>query len=161
MKPEKKPGPIGGPAVENGRKERLLLGLGNLLNHRSGRAGFVHAEWFFGKEVSGGGEGAGATSHANMTKFTTPALPFQVVVVAEFVEDRGVGPDVGEALLAQVTGESGQIAAGEHFAFVRDEADAGTGKTAFGHGVHVAGVSAGMAGVSHGRPAAWLKRDSG
>ena len=132
-------------------------GRGFFLNHLSGCAGFVHAEWFFGKEVSGGGEGAGATSHADMTKFTTAALPFQVVVVAETVEDYGVGPDVGETLLAQVTGESGQIAAGEHFAFVRDEADTGAGEAAFGHGVHVARVSAGMAPVANRRSAARLE----
>ena len=148
------------PVEENGRKEWLLFGLGNFLNHFSGRARGVDAEWFFGKEISRGSKGAGAAAHADVTKFAAAALPFQIVVVAKLVEDDGVRPDIGEASLAQIAGQSGQIAARKYFTFVRDKADTCAGEAAFGHGVHVAGVSATMTGVTNRRTAAWLEGNS-
>jgi hypothetical protein len=70
-------------------------------------SGFVHAERFFVHVVSRGGVGARAATHADIAEFATAALPFQVVDVAQFVEDHGVLPDVGEGLLLQVTGQRG------------------------------------------------------
>ena len=114
-------------------------------------AGLIHAERLLGQEVAGGGVGARAAAHADVAEFAAAALAFEVVVVAQLLEDLRVVPDFGEALLAQVAGQRRQIAAGENFAFVREEANAGSRQAAFGHGVHVAGMSAGMSGVSDRR----------
>jgi hypothetical protein len=145
---------------ENGRKEWLLLGFGNFLNHLSGCARGVNAEWLFSEKVSGGGEGAGATTHTDVTEFAAAALPFQVIVITKFVEDHGVRPDIGKALLAQVTSERGQITAGENLALMGDKANACARQAAFGHGVHITGMSAWMASVTDGRTAAGLERNS-
>src|SRR5450755_582153 len=158
---QKNPGPSWDPVEEEDSNENsLFFGFSDFANHLVRGAGLVHAERLFRQEVASGGVGAGAASHANMAKLAATALPFQIVVVAQLVEDDGICPDVGEALLTEVAGDRGQVSAREDFALMRDEAHARSGEAALSHRVHVAGVAARMSCVSHGRTAAWLQRNS-
>lgn len=153
----KKSGPLVGPEEEDGNGSLLFLCLSNFLNHLRRRARLVHAEGLFGKKVAAGGKGARAASHADMAKFAAAALPFQVVIVTQLIEDHRVGPDVGKALLAQIASQRRQVAAGEDFSLMRDKAHARACKAAFGHGIHVAGMSPRMTRVTNRRSAARLK----
>ena len=94
------------------------LRCGDLLHHLVGGAGFVDAEGFLREEVSAGGVSASAAPHAYMTELAAAALPFQVVVVTQFVKDDRVGPDVGETLLTKVTCEGGQVSTRKNLSFV-------------------------------------------
>ena len=51
--------------------------------------------------------------------------------------------------LPQVTRNRWQIAAGENFAFVGNEAHARSRQAALRHGVHVAGMASRMSAVTH------------
>ena len=64
--------------------------------------------------------------------------------IAQFVEDRRILPDVREGLFAQVARDHGQITAGIHFAFMRDEAHAGSGQAALRHGIEVGRMPSGV-----------------
>ena len=78
----------------------------------------IHAERLFAHIIPGSGERAGAASHADVPKLAASALPFQVSRIAQFVENCRVLPDLGEVLLAKVSGECGKVSAREHFALV-------------------------------------------
>src|SRR5271166_5654813 len=123
------------------------LCFGRFTHHLVRSAGLIHAEWLLGEEVTGSCERASATSHAHVAELAAAALPFQVIVIAEHGEDRRFVPDFRKALLAQIAGDRGQVPAREYFAFMRDEADAGSGEAALGHRVHIARMAARMAGV--------------
>src|SRR5215467_3528085 len=137
----------------------LPLGPYNFLNHLCRRSWLVNTERFLGEKISRCGKRTSAAAHANVTEFAAAALPFQIVVMAELMEDCRVGPNVGKALLAQVARKRRSVTAGEAFSFVRDEAHASSGQAAFCHGVHIVWPPR-MAGVSGGHPVPWLQRDS-
>src|SRR5690348_7948476 len=90
------------------------------------RPRLVNAEGFLVEEVTRSGEGTRPAAHADVAKFATAALPFQVAGVAELLEDDRFFPDFSKGLAAQVAGQDRQIAAGEHFAFMGNEANAGS-----------------------------------
>src|SRR5215471_1926284 len=60
------------------------------------RLGLVHAEGLLVEIVAGGGKGAGAASHADVAELAAATLPFQILGIAQFIEDGGVVPNVGE-----------------------------------------------------------------
>src|SRR5207244_272118 len=99
--------------------------------------GLVHAERFFVQKVAGGGISAGTAAHTDVAKLAAATLPFQVVSLAQLAKDFGVLPDFGEALLAEVPRNHGQVSAGINFALMRNEANTGASQTTLGHGVHV------------------------
>src|SRR5450631_965719 len=101
----KKSGPSWDPVEEDSNENSLFLGFSDFANHLVRGAGLVHAERLFRQEVARGRVGAGAASHANMAKLAATALPFQIVIVSQLVEDDGICPDVGKALFAQVAGD--------------------------------------------------------
>ena len=82
-----------GPAKGPKRRRRmtdqrpLLLCFRNFLNHLARRAGLVYAERLFRQEVAAGSISPRPASHADVTELAAAALPFQVVVVAQLVEN--------------------------------------------------------------------------
>ena len=62
------------------------------------RLRFVDAEWLLGEVIAGGGEGAGAASHADVAELAGAALPFQVVGFAELKEHLSCIPYIAEGL---------------------------------------------------------------
>ena len=60
---------------------------------------FVNAEWLFLEIVAGGRISAGPAAHADIAELAAAALAFQVVDIAQFVEDYRVFPDFGKRLL--------------------------------------------------------------
>src|SRR6516225_10285200 len=104
----------------------------------AGHARLVHTEWLLRQVVSTGGVGASATSHADIPELAATTLPFQVPRVAKLMEHDRVLPDVREGLLAQVSGQGGQVATRIDLALVRHETDTGSRQTALGHRIHVA-----------------------
>ena len=70
-----------------------------LLRFEIPHARFVDAEWFLVEVVARGGECACAASHANVAELAAAALTFQIVGVAESIENCGMFPNVGKALL--------------------------------------------------------------
>lgn len=106
--------------------------------------GFVDAERLFRQVISSGSVGAGAAAHTDVAEFAAAAFAGEVVYVAQFVEHDRVLPDIRKALFLEISGEGGKISAGIHFALIGDEAHGGSGEAAFGHSVHIGGMSAGM-----------------
>src|SRR5208337_3408413 len=82
----------------------------------------VNAEWFFVEIIAASRKGPGATPHAEIAKLTVPALPFQIICVAQLLKNGGLFPDLGEGLLVQVSCQNRQVSARVNLASVGDEA---------------------------------------
>src|SRR5215469_10402389 len=107
---------LGGKNFLSARADRFSLVGAETLGAR-----LVNTERFLVHKVAGSSVGTCAASHTDVAEFAATALPFQAAGIAEFVEDRRVLPNVGEGLLAQVSSDHRQVAAGIDFALVRNE----------------------------------------
>src|SRR4029077_367426 len=121
------------------RADRFLLVCAETLGAR-----LVDAERFLVHKVAGSSVGTRAAAHADISEFAAAAPPFQAAGIAELVEDLRVLPNVGEGLLAQISGDHRQVTAGIDFALVRNETYSGSRQAALGHGIEVGRVTAGM-----------------
>ena len=81
----------------------------------------IETRRFFGEVVTGCGVGASAAAAAISAVVADPALPAQLVVVAQVVEDRVFLPDFPEALFADAPAVDVEIPAGLDVSGARDE----------------------------------------
>ena len=97
----------------------------------------IGAEWLFTQVFKRHTVRSGATAAAHVFELAEAALTAKKIRVAEFLEEWRAVPDFLEGFIADISGLHGQVATGEDFAFMRDEADTRRGQAAFGGRVHV------------------------
>ena len=95
---------------------RIVCGLVTLWN--------IGAARLFRKGVAAESVGPGSGASTNLLEFAGAAFAFQLRSIAQVAEERRLAIDTFEALLAYSSRGEGQKAAGENFAFMRDEDEA-------------------------------------
>src|SRR5689334_23189175 len=128
------------PGVLAFRVRKNLFGIAHwfrFVSHEALGPGLIYAKGLLIHEVASGGVGSCAAAHAYVAEFTTAALSFQLVRIAQLVEHSGVLPDIRERLFAQVSGYHGQITARVNLTLVRNETHPCSRKTPLGHRVEV------------------------
>ncbi len=128
-----------------------------ILRIGDGVLGLVNAKGFLGQIVAGGGVGPRPAAEADIAEFTSAALAGQIRGVAQRGKHFRAFPDLDKTLGTQITGFHRQVSAGEHFAFVRNEANPAACQAALGHGRHLAALPGRGAGMT--MSVAWRKRE--